>query len=133
MAFSKIMAFSKTMAFFKTMAFSFYVFSFTMLYGLGVCFWNAESLLAVCFFVWFSLCLLNSEKFKISQSLQLKTAAVHTALLNGYIGSVKHSLVVRKEKLEKEEQLLACINTLIPDEPNKSNRESNNQSNNQSS
>jgi hypothetical protein len=119
------------MAFSKIMAFSFYVFSFTMLYGLGVCFWNAESLLAVCFFVWFSLCLLHSEK--LSQNLQLKTAAVHTALLNGYIGSLKHSLVVRKEKLEKEEQLLASINTLIQDEPNKSNGESNNQSNNQSS
>jgi hypothetical protein len=115
------------MAFSKIIAFSFYLFSFTMLCGLGVCFWNAESLLAVCFFVWFSLCLLNSEK--LSQSLQLKTAAVHTALLNGYIGSVKHSLVVQKEKLEKEEQLLASINTLTQDEPNKSNGESNNQSN----
>jgi Mitochondrial ATP synthase B chain precursor (ATP-synt_B) len=85
----------------------YYVLAFTALSGFGVVFLNPESILAVCFFIFFALIVQNSDS--ISATLDEQKHAIKLELANNMIDAEKQGVITQKLLCYKKAQLLTSL------------------------
>ena len=81
-----------------------------VLSGLGITFANAESLLALCFFIFFALIINNSEP--IAESLAHQSGAIQAELLSCMIDGEKLGFNNKRLNIFHQTQLLAGLKTM---------------------
>lgn len=84
-----------------------YALAFSALSGLGIVFLNPESILALCFFLFFYLIIVNSDA--ISTSLNEQKQNLRSQLLTTMIDGQTATLKSRKNHFYKKSALLNCI------------------------
>lgn len=87
-----------------------YITALLALSGLGITFANAESLLALCFFIFFALIINNSEP--IGESLAQSRQAIQAELLSCMIDGEKISFTSKRLNIFRQTQLLAGLKTM---------------------
>lgn len=87
-----------------------YIIALLALSGLGITFANAESLLALCFFIFLALIINNSEP--IGESLAQSRQAVQAELLSCMIDGEKVGFTTKRLNIFHQTQLLAGLKTM---------------------
>lgn len=89
-----------------------FIFSLSLvaLSGLGVVFLNSESILALCFFVFFALCLQNATS--AGESLSQTRNAIQNECVSCMLDAQKHNAVQKQVSLFQKMQLLKCLSSL---------------------
>jgi Mitochondrial ATP synthase B chain precursor (ATP-synt_B) len=85
----------------------FYILVFACLSGFGIVFLNPESILAMCFFIFFALIVQNSEY--ISATLDEHKHSIKSELVDNMVHGEKQTAVTRKLMCYKKAQLLTGI------------------------
>lgn len=89
----------------------YYAITFTALSGLGIVFLNAESILAVCFFLFFYLIIQNSDT--ISASLNQQKQSIRAELLSCMIDGQTLAVRTRKLLIYKKIMLLDSMQNIV--------------------
>ena len=84
--------------------------SFVALSGLGVVFLNSESILAVCFFIFFACLLQNATS--AGESLSQTRRAIQSELVSCMLDAQKHNAAQKQVSLFQKMQLLKCLSSL---------------------
>ena len=84
----------------------YYIMTFITLSGLGVVFLNAESILALCFFIFLALIIQNVS---MDASLEEQKQAIKAELISCMIAVEKHNLCTKKLLCYKKAQLLSSL------------------------
>lgn len=82
----------------------YYLLAFIGFTGYGVLFLNAESILALCFFIFFGLIVQKSDA--ISATLDEQKLSIKTQLVNLMIHGQKQHIIIQKLIIFKKAQLL---------------------------
>ena len=91
-----------------TLSYAFYyILTFTALSGFGVVFLNAESILALCFFIFFALIVQNSES--ITSTLDEHKQSIKSECVKLMIDGEKHAVINQKLVSYKKGQLLSSV------------------------
>lgn len=85
----------------------YYILAFTALSGFGIVFLNAESILALCFFLFFALIVQNSES--ISATLDEHKHSIKFELVNYMIDGQKHAVTNQRLACYKKAELLTSV------------------------
>lgn len=92
----------------------YYIYSlcFLALSGLGIVFLNPESILALCFFIFFTLILQNADS--AGQSLEDTRQAIQAELVSCMLDAQKHEANKQQLHLFQKTQLITSIKYLKP-------------------
>ena len=85
---------------------AYYAIAFIALSGLGVVFFNAESILALCFFVFVGLIMQNDP---VSATLEEQKQAIRSELIGCMIDFEKHFINSKKALCYKKLQLISSL------------------------
>lgn len=89
----------------------YYILAFTALSGFGIVFFNPESVLALCFFIFFALIVQNSDS--ISTTLDEQKQGIKAELVNNMIDAEKQTVTIQKLLCYKKMQLLAGVKHVV--------------------
>jgi hypothetical protein len=88
---------------------AYYVIAFIALSGLGVVFFNAESILSLCFFIFVGLIMQNDP---VSATLEEQKQAIRSELIGCMIDFEKQFINSKKALCYKKLQLISSLNSI---------------------
>lgn len=89
---------------------TYYIIAFIALSGLGIVFFNAESILAICFFIFIALIMHNDP---ISPTLEEFKQGIKVELISCMIDGQKHFINSKKALIYKKLQLISSLKNII--------------------
>lgn len=90
--------------------YTYYIIAFIALSGLGIVFFNAESILAICFFTFVALIMHNDP---ISATLEEQKLGIRSELISCMIDGQKHFINSKKALIYKKLQLIGSLKDIV--------------------